>query len=215
MSFGAGWLGIAFFFLINFATAFSTLVPSYILSKWTAVEPEEQQSSTIYPKLFAGFIVLYMVLSMSRAVTIFTLVLQSITKMHQCMVERVARARILFFDSNPLGRILTHFSKDVAVFDNIVSRLGILMCVGLFRTIVNVAAVCVINPSLLVVMAIAVVLMVLVVKAGKMVQIESQRLDGIYRGPIHSMFGNLITGLVTIRVNNRVGYFREGYANNL
>ena len=35
MSFGAGWLGIIFFFVINFTTAFSTLIPSYILSKWT------------------------------------------------------------------------------------------------------------------------------------------------------------------------------------
>ena len=131
------------------------------------------------------------------------------------MVQRVARARILFFDSNPLGRILTHFSKDVAVFDNVVARLGILMCVGLFRTIVSVTAVCVVNPLLLIVMAISVVLMVLVVRRGKMVQIESQRLDAIYRGPIHSMFSNLVTGLVSIRVNNRIGYFREGYENNL
>ena len=35
MSFGAGWFGIIFFFVINFTTAFSTLIPSYILSKWT------------------------------------------------------------------------------------------------------------------------------------------------------------------------------------
>ena len=106
---------------------------------------------------------------MTRAVTIFTLILQSITNMHQCMVERVARAKILFFDSNPLGRILTHFSKDVAVFDNIISRFAIIMCIGLFKTIVNVITVCVINPYLLAIMAIAVILMVLVVKAGKMV----------------------------------------------
>ena len=74
MSFGAGWCGIIFFLFINFATSFATLIPSYILSKWTALDPEDQKNS-IYPKLFAGFIVLYIVLSMSRAVTIFSLVL--------------------------------------------------------------------------------------------------------------------------------------------
>ena len=89
--------------------------------------------------------------------------------MHSAMVRRVARAKILFFDSNPLGRILTHFSKDIAVFDNIVARIGILMCVGLFRTMVNVTTVCVINPYLLVVMLLAVILMILVVKAGKII----------------------------------------------
>jgi hypothetical protein len=37
--------------------------------------------------------------------------------MHSKMIEKVIRSKILFFDSNPIGRIFTRFSKDVYVLD--------------------------------------------------------------------------------------------------
>lgn len=40
--------------------------------------------------------------------------------MNQSMTERVLHASIQFFDSNPIGRIVTRFSKDIAVFDLII-----------------------------------------------------------------------------------------------
>lgn len=38
-------------------------------------------------------------------------------KLHNQMVESVTRAPVLFFDSNPLGRIINRFSKDTANAD--------------------------------------------------------------------------------------------------
>ena len=214
LSFGAGCGGMILFFAINVATALAQIVPSYLLAEWTSLPLEEQQNA-YYPKLFGGFILLYVCLAFVRSLVITALVLSSITNMHYVMVERVSRATILFFDSNPLGRILTRFSKDMAVFDTIVARLLILVCLGVFRTIVNTAAVCVINPWLLIAMLIALVMMHFVLGIGKVAMMQSQRLDSIYRGPIHSTFGNLISGLVTIRINNRVRHFRDEYLNNL
>ena len=89
------------------------------------------------------------------------------------MVERVSRATILFFDSNPLGRILTRFSKDVAIFDSIVARLSILVSQGIFRSIVNTVTVCIINPWLLIAMLIAIVTMYFMLKIGKRAMIEA------------------------------------------
>jgi hypothetical protein len=33
------------------------------------------------------------------------------------MTKKVLRARILFFDSNPIGRIITRFAKDMVILD--------------------------------------------------------------------------------------------------
>ena len=41
------------------------------------------------------------------------------------MTEKVLRAKILFFDSNPIGRIITRFSKDIAVFDMVIPVLAV------------------------------------------------------------------------------------------
>jgi ABC-type multidrug transport system fused ATPase/permease subunit len=45
------------------------------------------------------------------------MVLLSSTNLLKKMTEKVIRAKILFFDSNPIGRILTRFSKDMVILD--------------------------------------------------------------------------------------------------
>lgn len=41
--------------------------------------------------------------------------------LHSAMLKRVAHAPMLFFNSNPLGRIVNRFSKDTATADNLVT----------------------------------------------------------------------------------------------
>ena len=43
--------------------------------------------------------------------------IHSVTGMHNEMGQKVIRAKILFFDSNPIGRITSRFSTDVAMVD--------------------------------------------------------------------------------------------------
>ena len=45
--------------------------------------------------------------------------LQTSRSLHDAMLERVSRAPMSFFTSNPVGRILNRFSKDTAVADSI------------------------------------------------------------------------------------------------
>ena len=41
----------------------------------------------------------------------------STTNLHKAILEKVIRARVLFFDQNPLGRIMTRFSKEITTLD--------------------------------------------------------------------------------------------------
>ena len=65
--------------------------------------------------------------------------------MHNIMTERVLRANILFFDSNPMGRIMTHFSKDIAVIDGMISFLIPVISYGFFRAVSVSIALCIVN----------------------------------------------------------------------
>jgi ATP-binding cassette subfamily C (CFTR/MRP) protein 4 len=76
----------------------------------------------------------------------------------------VLRANILFFDSNPIGRIVTRFSKDIVVLDFIVPTFIIFISSGVFRTITVCITVGIINPYLFIVIALGLVLMWLVLK---------------------------------------------------
>lgn len=80
--------------------------------------------------------------------------------MHNAMSERVLRAKILFFDSNPMGRIMTRFSKDMVTIDFIFGFLFPMIAYGIFRATSVVLSICIINPYILIPAAIMVVYMV-------------------------------------------------------
>ena len=54
----------------------------------------------------------------SRAFMSFHLMIQASKKLHDDMTHAVLRAKIEFFDINPLGRILNRFSSDVGSNDD-------------------------------------------------------------------------------------------------
>ena len=93
--------------------------------------------------------------------------------MHTAMCEKVLRANILFFDSNPIGRILTRFSKDMAVLDLIAPSLTILMTYGIFRAITVALSLCVVNYWLLIPTIISVVYMTYLLKYTSIALIEA------------------------------------------
>lgn len=66
------------------------------------------------------------------------------------MAKKIVRAKIVFFDSNPIGRILTRFSKDMAVLDIIVPTVTVLISYGIFRAASATIALCVVNYWLLI-----------------------------------------------------------------
>ena len=70
--------------------------------------------------------------------------------MHLAMTKKLVRAKVVFFDSNPIGRILTRFSKDMAVLDLIVPSISVLISNGLFRTISVGITLCIVNYWLLI-----------------------------------------------------------------
>lgn len=65
-----------------------------------------------------GYLVIgIIVIMILRSMAVFAIILKSSTGMHKSMTMAVLRADIKFFDSNPIGRVITRFAKDVTVFD--------------------------------------------------------------------------------------------------
>ena len=82
------------------------------------------------------------------------------------VTDRVLRAKIVFFDSNPIGRILTRFTKDVVVFDLIFPVQSLMFVNGILRTITVVITIAVINPYVFIPAAIVLVLMIFILRLG-------------------------------------------------
>jgi hypothetical protein len=93
--------------------------------------------------------------------------------MHLAMCEKVLRSNILFFDSNPIGRILTRFSKDMAVLDYVAPAISIVMTYGIFRAITVTISLVVINYWLLIPAAFSVAYLVYLMKNSTIAMVEA------------------------------------------
>ena len=64
---------------------------------------------------------------------------------------------------------------------------------------------------MLAVIVLVVFIMLLIAKKARNVMRETQRMDSVYRGPIHSTFTYIVNGLVSIRSYERISYFRASF----
>ena len=127
------------------------------------------------------------------------------------MLGRVARATILFFDSNPLGRIINRFSKDTSVVDGsvplqVITFFGILwQCTMLIYLTVTV------YPYMAFIVLVLVGGMFLIRKIALMSTMDCLRYDAITRSPINSMFSASLNGLMTIRAYQQEAHFKRKF----
>lgn len=110
---------------------------------------------------------------MIRSIVITLIVISSATNMHNAMSERVLRAKILFFDSNPMGRIMTRFSKDMVTIDFIFGFLFPMIAYGIFRASTVVISICIINPLVLIPCVFMVAYMVWVLRKSQQAMVEA------------------------------------------
>ena len=169
----------------------------------------------MYPTVFAILIGIFIILTMLRSLSLFKIILTSSTNLHDAIVRRVLRANIVFFDSNPIGRIVTRFSKDLIVFDLLAPIISIITIQGFFRTGTVVVVISVINPWMIPVVACCAILMYFIMKKGTKVMIEAQRRDSEARSPIHGTFAMVINGLVSLRTAEKIKFFRQDFLNGL
>lgn len=128
--------------------------------------------------------------------------------MHNAACYKVMRSPILFFDSNPSGRINTRFSKDVSILDSALPGLSSFVTHALFRSFFILITICLINPWLLGPVAIGLGLIKYYQALGTPATIDCQRMDNVTRAPVHSTLSMLVHGLVTLRVHDKLPFFK-------
>jgi ABC-type multidrug transport system fused ATPase/permease subunit len=134
---------------------------------------------------------------------------------HDRMLKSVLGARVRFFDSTPVGRILNRFSKDL---DTIERQLpwAFEQCVRtLFSMIGQLVLVSVLLPFTLVVTVPVLALYYRLQRDYRMSSREAQRLYSVSRSPRYSHFKETLSGLTVIRAFRREDLFRNEFFSRL
>ncbi|KFH73818.1 hypothetical protein MVEG_01032 [Podila verticillata NRRL 6337] len=132
--------------------------------------------------------------------------------LHERLLHKVIRAKVRFYDTTPIGRIVNRFSSDIATIDEEVS-MGVN---NLFSSIVTIIGIVVIISANMVSFLIpAVFIMGIYIVIGSLyvpISRDLKRLNSNSRSPILNHFNETLNGLATIRA---YGFERQFLSKNL
>ncbi|KAG0342105.1 hypothetical protein BG004_005752 [Podila humilis] len=119
--------------------------------------------------------------------------------LHQQLLRKVSRAKVRFFDTTPIGRIINRFSSDISTVDDDVSN-GLQGIFSSFVTVMGIVVIISANMPLFMIPAVFIVAIYGIIGALYVpVSRDLKRLNSNSRSPILNHFNEALSGLATIR----------------
>ena len=143
------------------------------------------------------------ILLLVRAFSFYLVSLRCSERLHDKMVMAIVQAPVFFFDSNPVGRIMNRFSKDVGCMDELLPETFLKSIQLILLMLTSVLLPTVINPWTLLIIIPITVLAGLISRYYLRTSRELQRLESICRSPVYSHLSETLNGLGTIRTRKR------------
>nr|XP_046485751.1 ATP-binding cassette sub-family C member 4-like isoform X2 [Neodiprion pinetum] len=118
---------------------------------------------------------------------------------HDSMFSNLLRATMRFFNTNPTGRILNRFSKDVGAMDELLPR-AMLETLQVFTVMLGILVmVSIVNPWTIIPMIFVAALFYFIRIYYLKTAQNIKRLEGITKSPVFSHVSSTLDGLTTIR----------------
>ena len=128
-------------------------------------------------------------------------------RLHDKMVKATVQAPLLFFDTNPVGRILNRFSKDIGCMDELLPKVFLTSLQHILFVLAAVLVPAVANFWVILIIAPLTLMGVYIVKQYLKSSRELKRLQSICRSPVFSHISDTLNGLDTIRTRGRQNDF--------
>ncbi|KAK3859641.1 hypothetical protein Pcinc_034255 [Petrolisthes cinctipes] len=181
------------------------------LSKWSesygpnGTMPDEDRN--MYLGVYASFGVGQAGFILGGAFCLSFGALDAAEGLHRHILRQVLRFPMAFFDTNPLGRIINRFGKDIDTMDNVLPwsiRSWLVCFVTVLATFIVIMAATIEFTAVMVpAMVIYYFVQTLYVATSR----QLKRIESVSRSPIYSHFGETIQGAPTIRAYDRQHQF--------
>ncbi|KAJ7440231.1 ABC protein [Mycena latifolia] len=202
---GGGWLTVPVLVLAAVLMQSSSVANSYALVWW--------QDNT-FNKSFTFYQVLYALLGIMQA--IFTYVLgilmdffavQVSRNLHRDAIVNVFHAPMSFFDTTPMGRIISIFGKDIDTIDNqlpMSMRMFIVVLASVFGSVIVIT---ILEHYFIVAAALIMFGFGYFAAFYRASALEMKRLDSMLRSLLYAHLSESLTGLPTIRSYGEIDRF--------
>ncbi|XP_063829398.1 probable multidrug resistance-associated protein lethal(2)03659 [Ostrinia nubilalis] len=139
------------------------------------------------------------IVALIRAFSFFSLCMKSSIKLHDKMFEYVSGSPMSFFHTNPSGRILNRFSKDMGSVDELLPQ----AMIDCFQILLNLLGVIIVILMTDITLLIPIAAALIIFYIFRVVYIRTtgavKRLEGITRSPVFGHLNASVLGLATVR----------------
>ncbi|XP_054082256.1 ATP-binding cassette sub-family C member 4 [Zeugodacus cucurbitae] len=149
--------------------------------------------------IYGALIIGVVLMTVFRGYLFFKVCMHASKVLHDRMFGCILRTTMRFFDTNPSGRILNRFSKDMGAIDEYLPK-AIIDFIQIALVMFGILIViCVINPILLLAILIVAIIDYWVLQLYLRPSQDLKRLEGICRSPVFSHLSASLSGIATIR----------------
>ncbi|KAK9706981.1 hypothetical protein RND81_07G164900 [Saponaria officinalis] len=204
-----GFWAVAVLFMCYILTEVLRVSSSTWLRQWT-----DQSNSMSYRPGY--YILIYALLASGQVMLIlansYWLIHSSLCaarKLHDAMLSSILRAPMLFFQTNPLGRTINRFSKDLGDIDWDVGKFADMFLGQLSQLLSTFVLIGIVSTISLWAIMPLMILFHATYLYYQSTSREVKRLDSISRSPVYAQFSETLNGVSSIRAykaHNRMAY---------
>ncbi|EFX82733.1 ABC protein, subfamily ABCC [Daphnia pulex] len=168
----------------------------------TLVEAEDDYDPTFYLAVYGGIAAANTIFTFLRAFLFAYGGLKAATFLHSRLVDIVLRAKMVFFDTTPVGRILNRLSSDVYAIDESLPFVLNIFLAQVFGLVGTIVVTCVGIPWISLLLLPLGFIYFNLQHYYRHTSRELKRLSTVTLSPIYSRFAETLSGLVTIRATD-------------
>ncbi|KAI3903564.1 hypothetical protein MKW98_032218 [Papaver atlanticum] len=195
---GGFWV-VMVLFTCYVSTEVFRVMSSTWLSVWTDLSTPKIHGPGFYCLVYAMLSLSQVLVNLANSYWLIKISLSAAKRLHDAMLNSILRAPMVFFHTNPVGRMINRFAKDLGDIDRNVAVFVNMFLNQVFQLLSTFALIGIVSTiSLWAIMP----LLILFYSAYLYYQStarEVKRLSSITRSPVYAQFGEALNGLSTIR----------------
>jgi ATP-binding cassette, subfamily C (CFTR/MRP), member 1 len=196
---GGGLLKFLFVLFAFLLCALIQLANTAWVSFWTSDADYSRFSAGFYLGLYATIAVALGLFTYIRTFMLVRFGVDASARLHQSLLFSILAAPQSFFDTTPVGRILSRFSKDFYSIDIEVSENLSFFLSMVLSVIFSLASILFVTPWFGVAILPLGYFYITILNYFRNVSRETKRLESLSRSPVYAHFSETLGGLTTIR----------------